>query len=106
MYASPQITCCPVKPLKLLIDKREKSATSLFNQYYKEATPETDRCYAAKPLSKRAFSKFLNEICKAASVETNYTPIAYEQQQLPILATLDTKGDISCLCQIIKAKAH
>lgn len=88
MYASPQSTCCPVKLLKLLIEKTEKSATSLFNQYYKEATPETDKWYAAKPLSKRTFSKFLNEICKAASVETNYTPHCLRATAITYLSDL------------------
>lgn len=74
MYASPDSTCCPVK---LLIEKKktEESATSLFNQYYKNVIPQTDKWFAAQPLSTRTFSKFLTEICKAAGVETIYNPL-------------------------------
>lgn len=81
MYASPQSTWCPVKLLKLRIDKKKKprkESTSLFNQYYKDAIPQTDKGYPQNRflIVNRIFSKFLNEICKAAGVETNYTPTA------------------------------
>lgn len=52
-----------------------KESTSLFNQYCKDAIPQTDKGYPQIRflIVNRIFSKFLNEICKTAGVETNYT---------------------------------
>jgi hypothetical protein len=68
---------CPVNMLQLLIEKTDKNATSLFNQYNREAvfSPSTTAVwFADKALSKRSFGNFLGDICKAAKVQNHYTP--------------------------------
>lgn len=71
----PLLTVSAAQSNFLLKKKTEESATSLFNQYYKNVIPQTDKWFAAQPLSTRTFSKFLTEICKAAGVETIYNPL-------------------------------
>lgn len=75
MYAD-DTECCPVKMLKLLLEKTPSDATSLFKQYDKAAlaNSETAVWFTSKPLSKRTFQNFLPEICKNAGVEKRYTP--------------------------------
>lgn len=75
MYAD-DTECCPVKMLKLLLEKTPSDATSLFNQYDKAALANSERAvwFTSKPLSKRTFQNFLPEICKNAGVEKRYTP--------------------------------
>jgi hypothetical protein len=53
MYADGSV-CCPIKMLKLLIDKTPPGATSLFNQYEKSALGHPDKhiWFTSKPLSK------------------------------------------------------
>jgi hypothetical protein len=38
MYATDDPDCCPVELLRLLINKTDATATSLFNQYYRDAS--------------------------------------------------------------------
>lgn len=68
---------CPVALLKLLISKTDPNATQIFNQYRKEAVqyPLTqDVWFTDSGLSKRTFSNFLRDMCKAAGVTKRYTP--------------------------------
>lgn len=76
MYATGG-TICPVKMLRLLINKTHKNAESLFNQYNKETLcnpRDNEIWYTPKPLAKRSYLHFLSDICKASRVETMYTP--------------------------------
>lgn len=74
MYATGDKNCCPVELLQLLINKTDKNATSLFNQYFRDVLMDADKWFSAKPLAKRTFANFLKEICIAAGVKKNYTP--------------------------------
>ncbi|XP_048749546.2 uncharacterized protein LOC125661544 isoform X3 [Ostrea edulis] len=76
MYAT-QTRQCPVKMLKLLIEKTDKNADSLFNQYNKPAVeyPTLESTwYINKPLAKRSFANFLSDICKYAKTSKIYAP--------------------------------
>nr|XP_022306586.1 uncharacterized protein LOC111112973 [Crassostrea virginica] len=74
MYATNDPSCCPVELLTLLIEKTDKNASFLFNQYFRDSAIDADKWFAAKPLSKRTFASFLGEICTAAGVQKKYTP--------------------------------
>jgi hypothetical protein len=77
MYATG-LDNCPVRNLQMLIEKTDKDATHLFNQYRREivAAPSTyGRWYTDKELSKRSFGNFMANISKAAGVTTHYTAV-------------------------------
>ncbi|XP_033753923.1 uncharacterized protein LOC117337183 [Pecten maximus] len=77
MYAHYDNATCPVKMLKMLMEKTDPTATSLFNQFDKSASlkpKESAIWYTSKGLSKRTFAKFLSDICVAAKVVKKYTP--------------------------------
>lgn len=60
---------CPLKMLRLLINKTDPAATHLFNQYRKESLScplTSDIWFVNKPLAKCTFTKFLTDICRAA----------------------------------------
>jgi hypothetical protein len=79
MYANPAGATgelCPVKMLKLLIEKTDPLATKLFNQYEYTAVTmpkSTQYWFVNKPLSKRTFSTFLPDICQHAKTRGKYT---------------------------------
>jgi hypothetical protein len=68
MYATGDPDCCPMELLRLLINRTDATATSLFNQYYRDASMDADKWFSPKPLAKRTFAYFLKEICTAAGV--------------------------------------
>lgn len=74
MYATGQNNC-PVKMLKLLINRTEPSAKSLFNVCVKDALTNSklQYWYSSKPLVKRTFANFMADICKAANCNKKYT---------------------------------
>ncbi|XP_069107107.1 uncharacterized protein [Argopecten irradians] len=80
MYSCPESPSCPVKMLKLLLEKTDKNATKLFNQYNKFLvglcfSPQlTDVWFNTKPLAHRTFARFLSDICKSSDVDAPYTP--------------------------------
>ncbi|XP_021340959.1 uncharacterized protein LOC110441960 isoform X2 [Mizuhopecten yessoensis] len=77
MYSCPESPSCPVKMLRLLLEKTDRNATHLFNQYKKEAcfSPTTTKIwYTTKPLATRTFARFLSDMCKGADVDKPYTP--------------------------------
>nr|XP_034325732.1 uncharacterized protein LOC105342684 isoform X4 [Crassostrea gigas] len=60
---------CPVKLLKLFLDKTDSRASHLFNYCYKDAIIDPTICslwYRDTTLKRRAFVDFLPDICKAA----------------------------------------
>ncbi|XP_052798221.1 uncharacterized protein LOC128230197 [Mya arenaria] len=68
--------CCLVAMLKLLINKTDKSAPMLFNACFKDAIarPEAnDIWFTNAPLSKRSYSSFMADICKASKITGWYT---------------------------------
>lgn len=70
MYSAWTDTC-PVKMLKLLIEKTDESATSLFNKYTNDAVSlpdSTSKRFVNAPLQKRTFSNFMKDISKAAGL--------------------------------------
>jgi hypothetical protein len=76
MYAT-QTRQCPVKLLKLLIEKTDKNADSLFNQYNKASVeyPMLEHTwYVNKSLKKRSYANFLSDICKYANTSKIYAP--------------------------------
>ncbi|XP_060083742.1 uncharacterized protein LOC132562993 [Ylistrum balloti] len=100
MYSVPESSSCPVKMLRLLLEKTNVNATHLFNQYNKEAclTPGISNIwYTPKPLSKRTFARFLSDICKAANVDDNYTPLCLRATALQYLSEtgFDTRRTVS-----------
>ncbi|XP_069102851.1 uncharacterized protein [Argopecten irradians] len=76
MYSCAESSSCPVKMLKLLLQRTDPKATYLFNHYnrFAAASPLKSKIwYSLQPLSKRAFVGFLPGICKAANVDESYT---------------------------------
>ncbi|XP_062590519.1 uncharacterized protein LOC134252097 [Saccostrea cucullata] len=76
MYTTGSETC-PIKMLKLLINKTDDTATHLFNQYNKavfEFPSITSIWFVNKPLTKRTLTNFMSEICKLAQTSKIYTP--------------------------------
>lgn len=67
---------CPIMLLKLLLNKTDKNATSLFNVCVKEAlnTPASfEIWYTSKPLGKTSFKSFMPDISKHAKCTKRYT---------------------------------
>lgn len=76
MYATGDENC-PVKTLKLFIEKTDKNAKSLFNNCYREAlnTPQQVHVwYGIKGLAKRTFTNFMADISKGSGLSKIYTP--------------------------------
>ncbi|XP_062606353.1 uncharacterized protein LOC134268175 [Saccostrea cucullata] len=66
---------CPVKLLKLMIEKTDKTAIRLFNKYRKYVWMDVDEeWFTAKPIAKRTFGTVLPQICKDAGVINRYAP--------------------------------
>jgi hypothetical protein len=75
IYATGGITC-PVAMLKLLMEKTDPSAKSLFNQYDKNAviSPTSSQIwYVNKPLAKNTFKNFMQVISQSAGLTKTYT---------------------------------
>ncbi|KAK3088090.1 hypothetical protein FSP39_014532 [Pinctada imbricata] len=75
MYATGGILC-PVKCLKLLIEKTDATASKLFNQYNSEAVQlpvSTEIWFTAKSLAKRSFANFMSDISNSAKTSQRYT---------------------------------
>ena len=75
MYATGDVTC-PVEMLRLLIRKTVPKAQALFNSCVPNAdrSPQNFGCwFDDKPLSKRTFTNFLPDICKASKCAARYT---------------------------------
>ncbi|XP_061191035.1 uncharacterized protein LOC133199206 [Saccostrea echinata] len=75
MYATHEDTC-PVKMLKLLIDKTDDCASALFNNYRKDAMflpRSTSKWYKDAPLTQRTITDFMKDISKAADLSRIYT---------------------------------
>ena len=67
---------CPVKLLKLFMNRTNKNASSLFNACEKEAISRpdcTEVWYTSKPLSKVSFRNFMADISKYAKCSKRYT---------------------------------
>ena len=66
---------CPVKVLKLFLEKTDPEAEMLFNQMNEQAisNPDIEIWYTTKQLSKRTFCNFMPNISKAANLSTRYT---------------------------------
>ena len=56
------------------LKKYDKSSFYLFNQYFRDSAIDVHKWFAAKPLSKRTFASFFDEICTASGVQKKYTP--------------------------------
>ena len=76
MYATGDQNC-PVKSLKLFIEKTDPNAKSLFNNCYREALThpqQTTVWYGTKGLAKRTFTNFMADISKGSGLSKIYTP--------------------------------
>ncbi|XP_033726736.1 uncharacterized protein LOC117316304 [Pecten maximus] len=75
MYANNKSNC-PVKMLRLLLEKTDPNSTALFNQCVKEAIfkPEENKYwYNSKALGKSSFSCYMPDISKYANCTKRYT---------------------------------
>ena len=75
MYATENESC-PVKSLKLLIEKTPPESTSLINHCTKEAlaSPDSEQYwYLNKPVRPYQYSKFMKDICRNANCSKPYT---------------------------------
>ncbi|XP_061190313.1 uncharacterized protein LOC133198205 [Saccostrea echinata] len=75
MYATHKDTC-PVKMLKLLIDKTDNCASALFNNYRKDAVclpRSTSKWYKDAPLTRRTITDFMKDISKGADLSRIYS---------------------------------
>lgn len=111
MYATGTLTC-PVKLLKLLMEKTDKSATSLFNKYKLEAVSlprSTAIWYTDAPLKRRTFSNFMKDMSKAADLSRLYTghylretaiqhlmEEGYEDQHILFMSGFKQMGSLQC----------
>lgn len=111
MYATGTQTC-PVKLLKLLIEKTDKSATSLFNKYKIESVAfprSTAIWYSDSPLKRRTFSNFMKDMSKAAGLSRQYTghflretaiqhlmDEGYEDQHILFMSGFKQMGTLQC----------
>ena len=50
IYRTNDLSCCPVEPLYLMIEKIDKNASYIFNQYLRDSTIDAAKWLAAKPL--------------------------------------------------------
>jgi len=76
MYAVVDSEKCPVRNLKLLLDKTDPTATSLFNHCSKDALISPDEesiWYTTKPVKQYQFSRFMSDISKNSKCSKSYT---------------------------------
>ena len=76
MYAVVDSEKCTVRNLKLLLNKTDPTATSLFNHCSKDALISPDEesiWYTTKPVKQYQFSRFMSDISKNSKYSKSYT---------------------------------